>query len=467
MVRFRKTQLYSVWFILIIALFTINWVGLRERYVTDTYSTNNVRQIAIGDLDVFKPGLEMAYITPSSLNVIGGLTSSSWQNTTFRNSNWETNPLIALTVGDFDINHKGDEIAVLTLNGTLLMIYRGATAWQSVYIGSLPDGSPAWTSNSMFSGQLITTSGANEIVILGQYYNWSTTTTTGRIFVANRLDNTTWQIVQIHVEPNPLLCGTAGDVDRFHDGEELIGGGVNTGVFILSYDNGSWIEERLTLWSDPIRSIAVGDFMIQPSGNEISAVKDQDIFAFYKESGEWRPSTIWSARLMGTEIDSVFVGDFEPFSPGLEVMGLGSVYESYQPILVVLKYSSKWFPVAQWNLAEFPISVATTNFHFNRMGTEVILAHTPQTTVLSVPNIIDRTIRAGQAVLLPALLLLPATIILFALADYIGRVSETRRRNRTLEMIRKGFVKCPVCKRFIPKDKAEAHRKWHRIQQFR
>jgi hypothetical protein len=101
------------------------------------------------------------------------------------------------------------------------------------------------------------------------------------------------------------------------------------------------------------------------------------------------------------------------------------------------------------------------------MGTEIFIVHSPQITVLSIPNGLDRIFRAGQTVLLPAILLLPATILLFAAADYLGRVAEARRRNRTLEMVSKGYVKCPICKRFIPKDKAEAHRRWHQTMQFR
>ena len=102
-----------MWLILILSLFFINWVGLRDRYLTDAYPTQDVNEIVLGDLDVYKPGLEMAYLTPSNVYVVGGLTTGSWQNTSYRNPDWEVNPLIAMTVGDFDANHKGDEIVVL------------------------------------------------------------------------------------------------------------------------------------------------------------------------------------------------------------------------------------------------------------------------------------------------------------------------------------------------------------------
>ncbi|MFX1577116.1 MAG: hypothetical protein ACFFCF_08065 [Promethearchaeota archaeon] len=467
MVRFRKTHLYLVWCILILSLFFVNWVGLRDRYVTHSFSTNDVTQIALGDIDVYKPGLEMAYLTPSSVYIIGGLSSTPWQNSTYQNVDWEINPLIALTVGDFDINHKGDEIAVLMENGLLKMIYRGLAIWHTVDIGMLPDEPPVWTTNQMFAGQLIASSEANEIAIVGQYYNWTTTTSSGRIYVANRVNDTIWEINQIHEEPTPLLSGTVGDVDTGNSGEELIAGGVDNCIFYLGYDNGSWTETRFHPWLGLSKSISVGDFMVSHSGNEIAVVRDQDIFVFYKQSGNWTSSTSWVARFMDVGIESVYIGDIDPFSPGQEILGAGTSLNDNQPTLVVLRYTSLWVPTILSTLAEPPTSIAVTNFDFSRMGTEILIVYSPQIAVLSIPNGLDRIFRAGQTVLLPAILLLPATILLFAAADYLGRVAEARRRNRTLEMVSKGYVKCPICKRFIPKDKAEAHRRWHQTMQFR
>lgn len=166
-------------------------------------------------------------------------------------------------------------------------------------------------------------------------------------------------------------------------------------------------------------------------------------------------------------MNSVCIGDIDPFSPGQEILGVGTISETSQSVLVVLKYGLLWVPSILWNLGTHPVSVTVSNFDFNRMGTEVIVAYTPQTVVLSVPSTTDRTFRAGQTVLVPAILLFPGTLILFALANYMGRVGEARRRRRSLEMIAKGYVKCPICKRFIPKDKAEAHRRYHRTEQFR
>jgi hypothetical protein len=207
--------------------------------------------------------------------------------------------------------------------------------------------------------------------------------------------------------------------------------------------------------------------MTFPPGNEIAVVRNQDIRVFYLHTGDWISTTIWSDHIMEIGIESVFIGDMDPFHPGQEVLGVGVVYESAQSVLVIIRHAILWLPSILWHLVEPPTSVAVMNIDFDRMGTEIIIANPPQTAVLSVPNIIDRTLRSGLAVLIPAILLLPATFLLFALADYIGRVSDERRRARALEMVSKGYVRCPICRRFIPKDKAKAHQKWHRTQQFR
>ena len=465
MVRFRKSQLYTVWLVLIIILLVVNWIGLRDRYVTSTYHTDNATQIALGDLDVSKPGLELVYLTPSRVIIVGGLTAFPWQETVFQNPDWETNPLIAISVGDYYDEYKGDEIAVLTRDGILHLNFRGAAIWHSEEIGNLPDGYPMWTTNHMFAGQFITTSEAMEIAIIGQHYNASTTTSTGRIYVASRFNSTTWNIDQVHTELTILLTGAAGDVDTSNTGDELIAGGIDTGAFYLRYDEGSWTINQLIEWVGVTRSVAVGDFMLQYAGNEIAIVRDHDIRVFYRQLGEWITTTIWSEEHLQIGIESVFIGDIDPFSPGHEVLGVSTVNENTKPVLVVLKHILSWEPNILWHLVESPTSVIAKNFDFNRLGTEILISNPPQTTVLSVPTNSDRVLRAGVAVLIPAILLLPATFLLFALAEYFGKVTDERRRARALEMIAQGYVRCPVCRRFVPKDKAEAHKRWHRTQQ--
>lgn len=468
MVRVRKSHLYSIWLILIIILFFTNWVGLRERYITSNLTTEDVIKVGVGDLDASKPGFEVAYLTPAGVYVIGGLTYGPWENLTYWNVAWDIDPLLDLTVGDFDSQRKGDEIVVLTENGTLIQISRGLMSWEHQVIGTLPWSVPIWETHELLSGQLIVNSSTEEFAVIGEHFNWTTSMTTGHVFVAERLNNASWQINQAYYVPTSLLCGSVGDIEPTHAGDELVVAGYNTGVVSLANNNGTWSSSLVFNWEDTIRSLAIGDFLTRPIGYEIVLVKGNGIYTLERDGAVWDPTQVWVSSIMQAGIQSVIVGDLDPYNPGMEILGIGKVFENSRPILVVLAYNQLFWDIRiLWNLIQPPASVATANIDFNRDGSEVIIANEPITAILSVPNEWDRTVRAGQVVLFPVIVLIPATFLLFALADYIGRVSEHRRRNYALEMVTKGYVRCPLCKRFVPKEKIEAHRRWHRRQQFR
>ncbi|MFX0168637.1 MAG: hypothetical protein ACFE89_04675 [Candidatus Hodarchaeota archaeon] len=468
MVQLRKNYLYPIWLILIIALFFTNWVGLRERYVTSSIETTDVQGVGVGNVDVYKPGLEIVYLTPAGVYVVGGLSTSPWENTTYRNPVWDTDPLVSVSVGDFDSDHKGEEIAVLSYNGTLRLISRGIDTWENKIIGVLPWTPPELTIKAMISGQLIEASEAYEIVIIGEHYNWSSATHTSRVVIVEQFNNVTWSLTNIYTITNTLLCGAIGDVDPGFMGQELLVAGYHTGIIQLSYENGSWDTSLLFFWEDTIRSLEIGDAMADRPGYEIAFVKGNELWILSYSTSGWDPDTIWASSAMKAGISQTLVEDFDPYSPGHEVLGVGTVFENDRPILTIQSWNTiYWDTRILWNLIYQPEVVVTANFDFTREGSEVIVANHPLSVILAVPNISDRSVRAGQTVLLPALVLIPATVLTFGLADYISRVSERRRRNQVLEMVTKGFVKCPSCKRFVPKDKIEAHRRWHRTQQFR
>ncbi|MFX1300527.1 MAG: hypothetical protein ACFFAL_11315 [Promethearchaeota archaeon] len=468
MVRFRKTYLFVIWLVLIIILFTSNWIGLRDRYVTNGYSTIEAGQVVVGELEVAEPGLEMAFLTPSHLNVIGGLTTLSWEETVYSKSNWEIDPLVTLSIGDFDGDQKGDELIVISQSGMLILIAKEGSGWTSDVIGYLPWSAPVWTTYAVASGQIIANSISLEVAIVGELFNSTTSTAIGQVYVVNRLNNVTWQINQVAVFSNPLYCVATGDVNITHPGDEIVTAGFATGVHSLTYSGGLWESEVLYPYGYIIRSIAVGNIIPSTRSSEIAFVMDQEVVTLYYEGGRWRSDLVWDSNIMGSGMDSVDIADIDPFIPGLEILGSGFVFEPYRPILVGFSYTSTiQQPWIVWNPIERPIEIVVSNFDFYRVGAEIIIVNDPTSTVLSIPNDGDRTMRASSTVLLPAFLFLPATFLIFALADYIGRVADLRRRRYALEMVSKGFVKCRLCQRFVPKDKLEAHLRWHRTQQFK
>ena len=468
MVRFRKTYLFVIWLVLIIILFSTNWIGLRDRYVTNGYTTMEAGQVVVGELDVVEPGLEMAFLTPSHVNVIGGLTSLSWDETVYSKSNWETDPLVTMSIGDFDGDQKGDELIVVSESGMLILIAEEGSGWTSETIGYLPWAAPVWTTYAMASGQIIANSTSFEVAIVGEHFNWTTSTATGRVYVVDRLNSVTWQINQAAVFSNPLYCVATGDVNITHPGDEIMTAGFVTGVLSLTYSGGLWESEVLYPFGYIIRSIAVGNVIPSTRSSEIAFVMGQEVLTLYYEGERWKSELLWDSNLMGSGMVSVEIGDIDPFIPGLEILGSGFVFETYRQILVGFSYTSVIRqPWIVWNPIEQPTEIVVSNFDFNRVGAEIILVNDPSSAVLSIPNEGDRTMRASSAVLLPAFLFLPATFLIFALADYYGRVADLRRRRYALEMVSKGFVKCRLCQRFVPKDKLEAHLLWHRTQQFK
>ena len=468
MVRFRKTYLFVIWLVLIIILFTTNWIGLRDRYVTSGYSTMGANQVVVGELDVAQPGHEMAFLSTSHVNVIGSLTSLSWEETVYSKANWESDPLVAMSIGDFDVDHKGDELIVISESGLLVLIAEDASGWTSEVIGILPWASPVWTTYAMASGQIIYNSTSHEVAIVGEHYNWTTSTTSGRVYVVDRLNNVTWQISQAAIFSNPLYCVATGDVNLTQPGDEIVTAGSVTGVLSITYSGGLWESENLYPFGFIIRSIAVGNVIPSTRSYEVAFVMDREVLTLYYEGGRWQSELLWDSNLMDSGMDSVEIGDIDPFLPGLELLGSGFVFETNRPILVGFSFTSViQQPWIVWNPIEHPVEVVVSNFDLNRVGAEITLVNDPASAVLSIPNEGDRTMRASSSVLLPAFLFLPSTFLIFALADYYGRVSDIRRRMYALEMVSKGFVKCRLCQRFVPKDKLEAHLRWHRTQQFK
>ncbi len=468
MVRFRKTYLFVIWLVLIIILFTTNWIGLRDRYVTKGYSTVEASQVVVGELDVAEPGHEMAFLSPSHVSVLGGLTSVSWGETVYSKSNWENDRLVTMSIGDFDGDQKGDELIVVSESGMLILIAEDGSGWTSEVLGYLPWTAPEWTTYAMASGQIIYNSTSFEVAIVGEHYNLTTSTATGRVFVVERLNNVTWQINQAAIFSNPLYCVATGDVNITQPGDEIVTAGSITGVHSITYSGGLWESEDLYPFGFIIRSIAVGNVIPSTRSYEVAFVMDREVVILFYEGGRWQSELLWDSNLMGSGMESVEIGDIDPFLPGLELLGNGFVFETNRPILVGFSFTSiiqqMWIV---WNPLEHPVEVVVSNFDLNRVGAEIILVYDPATAVLSIPNEGDRTMRASSAVLLPAFLFLPATFLIFALADYIGRVADLRRRRYALEMVSKGFVKCRLCQRFVPKDKLEAHLRWHRTQQFK
>ncbi len=461
-IRIRKDFLACIYSFILIILILVNWVGIQERYTVCAYPYQDIQDITIGDLDANHIGCEVALMTPSGISVVGDITYSPWAKTVYENPDWVLNPIVAFAADNFDPKLKSLELIALTLNGTLLLIEQNASNWDIRVIGSLPWGDPIWTTHAVTSGQLNSTSEAAELVIVGEYFDVPTMSHLGCAIIVQSLDNVTWQIETVYTTSKSLLCTAVGNVDSTTTEEELVMAGQESNVISLKRANDTWQSEILFSWSRAIPSITIGDFLLDKVGYEIGLVLGADVFTLYKSGNSWTPKQIWDNDETQTNLQFLIACNIDPWNPGDELLACCTNIALQGAQFYILAYNSEtWTHRVLLNLLSAPTTIEVGNIDFYRDSDEIIFASSSYVNILAIPNGVDRTIRAFVSVLLPALVLFPSTIILFILADYISRVSVIRRRNYTLQMVARGFAKCPYCKRFVPKDRMKAHRRTH------
>jgi hypothetical protein len=466
-VRLRRDILATVYGVLLIVLLIANWVGIRERYVVGSFPCSDVNGVAVGDVDVRSPGDELVFWTASDICVIYNVTSGPRVETVYAHPATQSNPLAGLAIADFDPERKGKEIMAVTANGTVLLLWRDTVSWKSIHVADLPWPSPVWTTRAMVGARFDASSLAAELVIVGEYFDWPTLNRTGRVLVVNRVSNVTWQVSVAYTAAQPLLCAAAGDLNRLHPGLELLTAGEGASIKALAVTNGSWSATSVFTWSGVIPSVTIGNLIASSLGYEVGLVLNGEVFLVSYNGSIWQPMQIWRSGAMQVILQTLIACDVDPFNPGDELLGLGTSTVTGDSVLVVLAHNGLLWTSRV--LLVLPKDYVTANqpatFDFSRAGTEIVVASRNLLSVYAIPSSQDRTVRAAAAVLLPAVVLLPGTVILFVLADYVGGVAAERRRKYGLLMAAKGFVQCPVCKRFLPRANLEAHRRLHRQQQ--
>jgi hypothetical protein len=452
---------------LLVVLLIANWVGIRERYVVSSFPCSDFEGQAVGDVDVRCPGDELILWTTSAIFAVYNVTSRPGGEVVYTHLGALTNPLTGLVIANFNPERKGDEIMAVTANGTVLLFWRDPVAWNVTTVTALPWPSPVWTTRAVVGAQLDVSSPAAEMAIVGEHFDWPTLNRTGRILVVNRASNVTWQVSVAYTAAQPLLCAAAGDVDQLHPGLELLTAGDGAAVAILAVTNGSWSAASFYSWSGVVSSIAIGNLIAAIRGYEVGLVLNGQCFYLSYDDIRWTPRQIWQSNTTQTRLETLTACDVDPFNPGDELVGLGVSTITGESVLVILAHNGLlWTSRVLLVLPKgYVTAIEAASLDFNRVGSEILVGSENLISVYAIPDTADRTSRATNAVLLPAVILLPGTIVLFVLADYVGRVAAERRRTHALLMATKGFAQCPVCRRFVPRADLEAHRRAHRRHQ--
>lgn len=466
-VRLRRDILATVYGVLLIVLLVANWVGIRERYVASSFPCSDVDGVAMGDLDVRSPGDELVFWTANDIHAIYNVTGGPRAETVYTRLATQSNPLVGLAIADFSPERKGEEIMAVTANGTVLLLWCDTGSWKSAHVADLLWPSPVWTTRAMVGARFDASSSAAELAIVGEHFDWPTLNRTGRVLVVNRINNVTWQVSVAYTAAQPLLCAAAGDLNRLHPGLELLTAGEGAAVKALAVTNGSWSATSFFNWSGVIPSVAIGNLIASIRGYEVGLVLNGEPYFVSYNGSAWQPQQIWQSSATQVMLQSLIACDVDPFNPGDELLALGVNMISGDSELVILAHNGLlWTSRVLLVLPEgYVTATQAASFDFSRAGIEVVVASRNLLSVYAIPSSADRTVRAAAAVLLPAIILLPGTVILFVLADYVGGVAAERRRKYGLIMAAKGFVQCPLCKRFLPRANLEAHRRLHRRRQ--
>ncbi len=462
MVQLRRKRLWYVFALLLLALTVVNWFGIRERDKTGHTPLPGAEGIAFGDVDWTQNGTEVVVFTSSSVLVSGGFSQALRQDTVYYHTEWMTDPITAIAVGEFDLNATDLEIMVVTGNGVLLLLKEDNGIWSSSTIGSLPWSAPVWTTRAMACGELDPVTQGMEVAIIGEQYDWPSLTRTNHVIIANRPDNVTWQGSSVYSEPDPLLCAVVGNLN-ITEAEELVFAGNQAAVNVLTGENNTWQVDELFSWAGaPIESLTVGSFSELYPEDEICVAIRGQAFTLHLENGVWRPRQLWNGDPVTGLISTVDSGDLDPTRPGDEILCTSTSLASGRNLYILEPYFLWAGRRPVWVLPTVPNEIAVNDFDALHLGAEIVIATENDFRILSNPNFFDRAFRIVTGVFIPAVILFPLAVVLFAVADRISRVATERRQHYALEMLAKGYIRCPKCKRFVPKQEMEKHRKGHK-----
>jgi hypothetical protein len=233
-----------------------------------------------------------------------------------------TQAVAAVTCGDFDPLHSGDELACLLADGSIVELALGESGWATnmilQYQGGFPWDGPT-TRVSLNIGDVLPMNAGQEIVLSYQDH----------VVAVYRAGSGGWtnQIVADFTE----LFGTpwgaeVGDCDRAHAGEEVFS--IFEGVFdfssgaVYGETNGTW-KQNDVYYAEVGMDAAIGDSNPDIPGDEIIVVTEMGpayeiMPPMGGGPGPWPKRTIWN------DFDNagwvLKIGDVDLESPGNEIV---------------------------------------------------------------------------------------------------------------------------------------------------
>ena len=222
--------------------------------------------------------------------------------------------------GDLIPDRDGDEMATGSRNGKVRVFWGAGTSWEHEVVHTSNFGGDSDETAQVFSitaGSVIGGREGREIAICDEAYSayliW--------------YEEGEWVEERIWKDDNYLYEIAIGDLND-DPGNEVLVVGYTGRVALISGDRGNWDHEIIYTADLPLDACAIGDLSSEYEGNEIIVGGlHSKVTMLYMDNGTWRAGDI--ADMGAEKISDLVVADIDPRYEGVEVIASthsGSVY---------------------------------------------------------------------------------------------------------------------------------------------
>jgi hypothetical protein len=235
-----------------------------------------------------------------------------------------TQAVAAVTLGDFDPLHEGDELACALANGDIIELALGPAGWTTnliyVYTGPEP---PPWEDPrarvTLSVGDVLPANAGKEIVL--SYFRQVVV-----VYYSPSNGWTNWVVADYSDTFGTTWGAEVGDCDRTLAGDEVFS--IHEGVldlssgYVFGRTNGTW-EQNMVYHEEVGMDAAIGDSNPESPGDEIIVVTEMGPAYEITPPPAGGPG-LWPRRAIWSDAENagwvVKIGDVDPETPGNEIV---------------------------------------------------------------------------------------------------------------------------------------------------
>ncbi len=220
--------------------------------------------------------------------------------------------------------------------------------------------------NAVAVGDVDKSHNGDEIVVAGESNTVTVIYGFGSSWVAETIFKDSWYVTAIAI----------GDVYPLHPGNEIVVVGWSTYVTMLykSTETNKWVSKRLFQDYDWLYDVAIGDIYPEHTGNEIVFVGDPRhviMLNYSRETDTWGNKILWDNT---PDINVVVIGDFNSSHQGSEVAVTGVNVKEIKLREIVYNHSTgKWNTNIMGDVEKDPLDMVAGDFYSGHPGDELAL----------------------------------------------------------------------------------------------